>query len=121
MKTNTDSLMNYLDTITERQAFKYLTNGVYDSVEAEEVGFDSTWACELLTLINAPTKSGNYAFYVHTGTMQVRFTELETEPNGKVLESKVYTDVRYGLMELSMKYAILGSVITIKNRTLYVR
>lgn len=121
MKTNTDNLMEYLDTITENNAFRYLINSLYNEVESEEIAWDSTWTCELLKLVNAPTKNGNYRFYVHTGTMQVRFTELETEPMGKVLESKVYTDIRYGLQELSMKYAILGSVITIKNRTLYVR
>jgi hypothetical protein len=118
MKINTDSIMESLDTITENTAFRYLLNSLYSEVEPEELGWESVWECEKVTLSHVPTK-GIHTFYVHTGTLQCRFSECDVEPK-KLLESKVYTNVEYGLKELCLKYAVLGTYVKVHNRTVYV-
>lgn len=118
MKINTDGIMESLDTISENTAFRYLLNSLYSECDSEEIGWDSTWTCELLTLSHVPT-NGTHVFYVHTGTLQCRFSECDSQPT-KLLESKVYTNVEYGLKELCLKYAILGTYVRIHNRTVYI-
>ena len=116
MKVNNDTLMAQIDTITNPMGFKYLTNSIYSEVESEEIGWDSKWVCEDLKLTNPPTRNGFYRFFVHTGVWECRFTETET-PSGTPIESKVFTNLEYGLKEMLTKYAILGVTVQVKGKT----
>ena len=121
MLLNQDNLLAVLspDTFGNRPTSDFFTlnslyGAEYSPEDAEvEVGHYAQ-AYKSYTLENMPTKTGVYAFHVHSGTCHVRFTEVDVELSGEPLYTCFFgANLEDWLKKVTCQYQIIGTYVKI--------